>query len=84
MLSLRVLKITSETMLIDTSALIWYGLEPNLLSKRATRLMGGGGNFYSHVSLWEMAIKSGLGETQAAHRSGATYQRPIIPANDNS
>lgn len=57
-------------MLIDTSALIWYGLEPNLLSKRATRLMGGGGNFYSHVSLWEMAIKSGLGKLKLRTAAG--------------
>lgn len=49
-------------MLIDTNALIWYGLEPNRLSKRAARLIRDRNNFYSHVSLWEMAIKSGLGK----------------------
>jgi|SRR5271169_854051 len=46
-------------MLIDTNALIWYGLEPQRLSKRAIGLMRKPRNFYSHVSLWEMAIKSG-------------------------
>lgn len=49
-------------MLIDTNALIWYGLEPDRLSKRAAKLIHDRNNFYSYVSLWEMAIKSGLGK----------------------
>lgn len=47
-------------MLIDTNALIWYGGDDQKLSVRATRLMREGGNYYSHVSLSEMTIKSGL------------------------
>jgi len=49
-------------MLIDTNALIWYGLEPRRLSKRAARLIRERGNYYSHVSVWELAIKSCLGK----------------------
>ena len=44
--------------LIDTNVLIWYGWSP--LSVRADRAIREQGNFYSHASLWEMAIKSGL------------------------
>jgi len=49
-------------MLIDTSALIWYALEPGRLSKRAATVMRQKSNAYSYVSLWEMAIKSSLGQ----------------------
>lgn len=51
-------------MLIDTTALIWYGLEPDQLSRRAAKAMRQKDNFYSYVSLWEMAIKSSLGKLQ--------------------
>lgn len=57
-------------MLIDTNALLWYGLEPNRLSKRAAQLMREPGNFYSHVSLWEIAIKSSLGKLKLHIASG--------------
>jgi PIN domain nuclease of toxin-antitoxin system len=46
--------------LIDTQALIVYGFSQ--LSERADRVIREQGNFYSHVSVWEMAIKSGLGK----------------------
>ena len=49
-------------MLLDTSVLIWYGLEPERLSKHAARLVSEGRNSYSHVSLWEMAIKNRTGK----------------------
>jgi PIN domain nuclease of toxin-antitoxin system len=57
-------------MLIDTNALIWYGLEPDRLSDRAAQLMREPRNFYSHVSLWEMAIKSGSGKLKLHAGSG--------------
>ena len=57
-------------MLIDTNALIWYGLEPNRLSRRAAKLIREKDNFYSHVSLWEMAIKSSLGKLQLRASNG--------------
>ena len=57
-------------MLIDTNALIWYGLEPQRLSKRAIALMRKPRNFYSHVSLWEMAIKSGSGKLELRTADG--------------
>ena len=49
-------------MLIDTNALIWYAHQPERLSQRATRAIQEKGNFYSWVSLWEIAIKSSLGK----------------------
>jgi len=49
-------------MLIDTNALIWYALAPEQLTKKAASAIRGRGNFYSYVSLWEMAIKSSLGK----------------------
>ena len=49
-------------MLIDTNALLWYALEPARLSKRAVKAIREGSNSYSHVSLWELAIKSSLGK----------------------
>jgi PIN domain nuclease of toxin-antitoxin system len=57
-------------MLIDTNALIWYGLEPNRLSKRAAKVIGQKRNFYSHVSLLEMAIKSSLGKLHLRTANG--------------
>jgi len=57
-------------MLIDTNALIWYALEPERLSRRASRLMRESGNSYSHVSLWEMAIKSSLGKLHLRNEAG--------------
>lgn len=57
-------------MLIDTNALLWYALAPEGLSKRATKAMREKNNFYSHVSLWEIAIKSGLGKLQLRNASG--------------
>jgi len=57
-------------MLIDTNALIWYGLEPDRLSWRAASVIRGKNNSYSHVSLWEMAIKSSLGKLLLRTSSG--------------
>jgi PIN domain nuclease of toxin-antitoxin system len=57
-------------MLIDTNALIWYGLGPHRLSKRAAKVIRSGNNSYSHVSLWEMAIKSNLGKLQLRAPNG--------------
>jgi PIN domain nuclease of toxin-antitoxin system len=57
-------------MLIDTNALIWYALQPDQLSRRAAKVIREKNNFYSHVSLWEMAIKSGLGKLQLRGPNG--------------
>ena len=57
-------------MLIDTNALIWYGGNDPNLSVQAARLIREGGNYYSHVSLWEMAIKSGLGKLKLRTADG--------------
>ena len=57
-------------MLIDTNALLWYALEPARLSKQATRVIHEQGNSYSHVSLWEMAIKGSLGKLTLTNQLG--------------
>lgn len=47
-------------MLIDTQALIWFGHADARLSSRAAAAIAAPGNQYSHVTIWEAAIKSGL------------------------
>ncbi len=49
-------------MLIDTCALLWYAFDKARLSERAAGVIREPGNFYSYVSVWEMAIKSGSGK----------------------
>lgn len=57
--------------LLDTNALVWYALNPERLSSRAVKLMRQPGNVVSHVSLWELAIKSSLGKLALRDPSGA-------------
>lgn len=57
-------------MLIDTNALLWYALDPARLSKRAAGAIREQGNCYSHVSVWEMAIKSSLGKLRLTNQQG--------------
>jgi PIN domain nuclease of toxin-antitoxin system len=57
-------------MLIDTKALIWYAHQPQLLSQRAVGVIRNKGNFYSWVSLWEIAIKSSLGKLRLQDANG--------------
>lgn len=51
------------TLLIDTHLLLWAAGEPQKLSKKARRLLGDPAShlWFSAVSLWEVAIKHGLG-----------------------
>lgn len=67
-----------DNSLIDTSALIWYALEPARLSQRAALRIREKGNIYSHVSLWEMAIKSSLGKLKLASANGQTVSARIF------
>ena len=50
-------------LLLDTHLLLWAAGEPRLLSKRARALIDNPGNelLFSAASLWEVAIKRGLG-----------------------
>jgi PIN domain nuclease of toxin-antitoxin system len=50
-------------LLLDTHLLLWAAGEPQRLSKRARTLMGNPENelLFSAASLWEVAIKHGLG-----------------------
>jgi PIN domain nuclease of toxin-antitoxin system len=59
--------------LIDTNALIWYGRRHGQLSQRAAEQMRKPFNFYSHASLWEMAIKSGAGKLELQNPDGARW-----------
>ena len=57
-------------MLIDTNALVWYAFAPQRLTKRAAGAIRDPGNYYSHVSVWELAIKSGLGKIRLTNAAG--------------
>ena len=59
--------------LIDTNALIWYGRRGHQLTERAAEQMRKSGNFFSHASLWEMAIKSGNRKLQMAAPDGSRW-----------
>src|SRR3984885_11090710 len=50
-------------LLLDTHLLLWAAGEPRRLSKRARTLIGNPDNelLFSPASLWEVAIKRGLG-----------------------
>jgi PIN domain nuclease of toxin-antitoxin system len=50
-------------LLLDTQLLLWAAGQPERLSARAKRLLNDPENepLFSAVSLWEIAIKSGLG-----------------------
>jgi PIN domain nuclease of toxin-antitoxin system len=52
--------------LLDTHALIWFIGGDNQFSRKAREVLGGEqqGVFVSVVSIWEMAIKLGLGKLQ--------------------
>ncbi len=49
-------------LLLDTQMLVWVAAQPELLPKKALRLIADKENelFFSPASLWEIAIKSGL------------------------
>ena len=50
-------------LLLDTHVLLWAAGEPNRLSDKTRALLGDTGNelLFSAASIWEIAIKSGLG-----------------------
>jgi PIN domain nuclease of toxin-antitoxin system len=50
-------------LLLDTHALLWAAAEPNRFSHETRALLGDPGNelLFSAASMWEIAIKSGLG-----------------------
>ena len=52
-------------LLLDTHLLLWAAGEPNRLSTAALRLIDNRANelFFSAASIWEVAIKRGLGRT---------------------
>lgn len=53
--------------LLDTHALLWWSLDPEQLSKRASNLaatMEERGGFASSISLWELGIKVQRGQLE--------------------
>jgi PIN domain nuclease of toxin-antitoxin system len=52
-------------LLLDTHLLLWAALEPSRLSKTARTLIGESSNelMFSVASVWEIAIKKGLGRS---------------------
>jgi PIN domain nuclease of toxin-antitoxin system len=53
--------------LLDTHILIWYAANDPRLSAAAIRAIRAGGNYYSAASVWEAAIKAGLGKLDLRH-----------------
>lgn len=49
-------------MLLDTSTLLWYAINDPRLSPKAKRIIAKGGCFLSIASVWEIAIKAGIGK----------------------
>ncbi len=64
-------------LLLDTHVLIWWLADPGRLSVRAREAIGDGGNivFVSAVSVWEMAIKAGLGKLRRPDDLDAQMKR---------
>ena len=54
--------------LLDTNALLWFLADDKKLSRRSRQLIESSSNesFVSIVSLWEIAIKTGLGKLDLA------------------
>ena len=52
-------------LLLDTHLLLWAAGQPNCLSAKARRLIDNPANelLFSAASIWEVAIKRGLGRT---------------------
>jgi PIN domain nuclease of toxin-antitoxin system len=53
--------------LIDTQVLVWYTNRNPRLSPRSINVIRTPGNHYSIASVWEAAIKSGLGKLDLTH-----------------
>ena len=51
-------------MLIDTQVLLWHVMDPERMTKRAADAVAQGHLIYSHVSVWEIAIKCGSGKLE--------------------
>lgn len=58
-------------LLLDTHTLVWQGVSPEKLSPRARQLLADAANerLVSIASLWEIAIKVGLGKLALRHDS---------------
>ena len=65
-------------MLLDTQVLVWHGINPECLSRKAIAAIEKRGCFYSHVSLWELAIKSGLNKLNLALREERVSARQFV------
>lgn len=65
-------------MLLDTMVLIWHLTGSDRLSKKAKAIIQNGGNFYSPVSLWELAIKSRIGRVSLSIDSQPVSARTFV------
>ena len=52
--------------LLDTHVLLWWLVDPSMLSPAAAAAIRGGGNavYLSAAAVWEMSIKKGLGRLE--------------------
>lgn len=71
-------------LLLDTHALIWLAIEPSRLGNgvRAAIVDEESEVFASHVSLWEMAIKRGLGKLDVIDRPAVDWFRSVVPRSN--
>lgn len=67
-------------MLLDTMILIWHLMGSDRLSKKAKSIIQRGGNFYSPVSLWELAIKSRIGRVSLSMEGQPASARTFVIA----
>ena len=65
-------------MLLDTMVLIWHLMGSDRLSKKAKAIIQQGGNFYSPVSLWELAIKNRIGRVSLSIDGQPVSARTLI------
>lgn len=67
-------------LLLDTHLLIWALSDPSRLSSGTRDLLENTGNdiFFSAASIWEIAIKAGLGRVSFAHRPGDIARAALV------
>jgi PIN domain nuclease of toxin-antitoxin system len=63
-------------LLLDTHLLLWSALDPASLSPKAKRLLESRDEplFFSHASLWEVAIKASLGRPDFVVEPGRLHE----------
>jgi PIN domain nuclease of toxin-antitoxin system len=66
-------------LLIDTHAILWWLLDDPRLSRKALKALEDpdGRHWVSYVSLWEIAIKTGLGKLDTGGKNIESFAREL-------